>query len=220
MSERHAARALALLATALLLAVIGEVLLARDDLSWGSSTASVRLSGGTVAAPCGTVSARLDVVDVPSPGVAGVIVDAVYDPATNTPLGCEENPQGCWDTVMCNPGYALNTVRVVALHPTGMAGECPLADISWNICGNPGQCTNVDVQVVSFVDPDGQPITPVDDQDALNCVQQAGAVGGVAELADASDSPGRNYVPLAALAAAALVALAVGAWYARRRRVR
>jgi len=41
-------------------------------------------------------------------------------------------------------------------------------------------------------------------------------VGGVAELPDASGSAGRNYIPLAALAAA-LVALSAGGWYARRR---
>jgi hypothetical protein len=45
-------------------------------------------------------------------------------------------------------------------------------------------------------------------------------VGGIAELPDASGSPARNYVPLAALAAAALVAVTAGAWYARRRRLR
>ena len=42
-------------------------------------------------------------------------------------------------------------------------------------------------------------------------------VGGIAELPDVSDSSARNYVALAGLAAAALVALTTGAWYARRR---
>jgi hypothetical protein len=47
-------------------------------------------------------------------------------------------------------------------------------------------------------------------------------VGGMAELSDVSDSSGRNHMPLAGLAAAAmaLVALSAGAWYARRRWVR
>jgi len=44
-------------------------------------------------------------------------------------------------------------------------------------------------------------------------------VGGLAALPDASDSSGRNYIALAALAAAALVALGAGGWYARRRRL-
>jgi hypothetical protein len=45
------------------------------------------------------------------------------------------------------------------------------------------------------------------------------AVGGIAELPDvaASDSSARNHLALAGLAAAALLALTAGAWYARRR---
>ena len=43
------------------------------------------------------------------------------------------------------------------------------------------------------------------------------AVGGLAELPDVSDSSGHDYLALAALASAALVALTAGAWCARRR---
>ena len=42
-------------------------------------------------------------------------------------------------------------------------------------------------------------------------------VGGVAQLPDASGSSGPNHLTLAGLAAALLVALSAGGWYARRR---
>jgi len=45
-------------------------------------------------------------------------------------------------------------------------------------------------------------------------------VGGTAELPNVADSSGRNHMALAGLAAAALVALTGGAWYARRRWLR
>ncbi len=45
-------------------------------------------------------------------------------------------------------------------------------------------------------------------------------VGGIAELPDVSDSSAPNYLALAGLAAAALVALTAGGWYARRRWLR
>jgi len=48
-------------------------------------------------------------------------------------------------------------------------------------------------------------------------VWPAAPVGGIAELPDVSESAGRNYTALAALAAAAVAALSAGAWYARRR---
>jgi hypothetical protein len=46
------------------------------------------------------------------------------------------------------------------------------------------------------------------------------AVGGVAELPNVSDSSASNYPALAGLAAAALVGLTAGGWYARRRQPR
>jgi hypothetical protein len=45
-------------------------------------------------------------------------------------------------------------------------------------------------------------------------------VGGIAELPDVSGSSAANYIPLAGVAAAALVALTAGGWHARRRRLR
>jgi hypothetical protein len=42
-------------------------------------------------------------------------------------------------------------------------------------------------------------------------------VGGTAQLPDASGSSGRNYIAVAALAVAGLLALTAGGWYARRR---
>jgi hypothetical protein len=45
-------------------------------------------------------------------------------------------------------------------------------------------------------------------------------VGGIAVLPDVSGSSAANYIPLAGLAAAALVALTAGGWHARRRRLR
>jgi hypothetical protein len=49
----------------------------------------------------------------------------------------------------------------------------------------------------------------------LNIV--SGGVGGLAELPDVAGSSGLNYIAVAGLAAAALVALSAGGWYARRR---
>ena len=55
------------------------------------------------------------------------------------------------------------------------------------------------------------------DFDVLYAKEPVAPVGGVAELPEVSDSAGRNYVALAGLVAAAVVALGAGGWYARRR---
>jgi hypothetical protein len=73
---------------------------------------------------------------------------------------------------------------------------------------DPGEPTGFDVNT-----PNGPyaEVTITDDEDITTFV------GGLAELPDVSDSSSRNYIALAGLAAAALVALTAGTWYARRR---
>ncbi len=63
--------------------------------------------------------------------------------------------------------------------------------------------------------PDSHPLTLDVGRLAINDACP-GAVGGIAELPDVSGSSGRNNVAIAGLAAAVLVALAAGGWYARR----
>jgi len=52
---------------------------------------------------------------------------------------------------------------------------------------------------------------------AVGVACPSGSVGGTAELPDVPDSPSRNRIAPAALAAAGLLALTASAWYARRR---
>jgi hypothetical protein len=66
--------------------------------------------------------------------------------------------------------------------------------------------------------PPDQP--PPCDTGDLNWTATLSAVGGIAELPEVSGSPAPNYISLAGLAAAALVALTAGGWHARRRRLR
>jgi len=55
---------------------------------------------------------------------------------------------------------------------------------------------------------------------SVRAAENLSPVGGMAELPNVSDSSARNYIALAGLAAAALVALSAGGWYARRRWIR
>jgi hypothetical protein len=61
---------------------------------------------------------------------------------------------------------------------------------------------------------------PPCDTGPLNWTATVQPVGGIAVLPDVSDSSVANYIPLVGLAAAALVALTAGGWYAGRRRLR
>jgi hypothetical protein len=59
--------------------------------------------------------------------------------------------------------------------------------------------------------------TDYDILDASEYIAPYPPVGGIAELPDVSESAGRNYVALAAVAAAVVMSLTAAAWYARRR---
>jgi hypothetical protein len=61
---------------------------------------------------------------------------------------------------------------------------------------------------------------PECDTGPLNWTAIQSAVGGIAELPQVPGSSAASYIPLAGLAAAALVALAASAWHARRRQLR
>ena len=92
----------------------------------------------------------------------------------------------------------------------GIGDACDQDD--WNDDGDttdPGEPTGFNSST-----PDG-PYAEVwiDDAEVIT----GAAVGGLAELPNVSDSSSRNYIALAGLAAAALAALTVGTWYARRR---
>jgi hypothetical protein len=84
------------------------------------------------------------------------------------------------------------------------AGYACLATISGTSNAHVADCNGVDDYATKICCYAGAPVP----------------VGGVAELPEVSGSSGPNYIALAGLAAAALVALSAGAWYARRRWLR
>ena len=84
------------------------------------------------------------------------------------------------------------------------AGYACLATISGTANAHVADCNGVDDYVTKVCCYAGAPLP----------------VGGLAELPEVSGSSGPNYIALAGLAAAALVALSAGAWYARRRWLR
>ncbi len=119
---------------------------------------------------------------------------------------------GDWQTAEYNPPYTHGTLGRYTLDTTGLANGVYGMTLDTITLGNESSealCTlyGCDIWDAS----QGYGLIAVDSACSPH------AVGGIAELPGASDSARRNYVPLAALAAAALVALMAGGWYARRR---
>jgi hypothetical protein len=102
-------------------------------------------------------------------------IDVSYDPSVISPVSCAKDPNGLFDMTLCNLAYQPNVVRFSALRTTaGATGTLVLADITFEVVGAAGQCSDLDVVVVTFTDPQGTAITTTDEHGQI-CVAMAGA---------------------------------------------
>jgi len=131
--------------------------------------ATVRIGSGA-SGTGGSVTVRLEALDIPSPpGLGAVTVDVRYDPAVVDATACAEDPGNDFDTALCNVEFQTDAVRLTAISTSGVSGDVRLADITFFCLGDVGECSTLDVQVVTFADPSGNPI-PFGDEDGEICI--------------------------------------------------
>jgi hypothetical protein len=137
--------------------------------------ATVRIGSGTCI-PGGDCTVPLDALDVPAPGLGAFTVDIVYD-SSLLPRGanCTGSPM---DMCQCVLNYAPNTVRCTGISAAGQQGNVRLANLTFQCVPGmpPGECDPLHVSVVTFADPNGQPI-PNQAQDGEICA--SGTCGDV-----------------------------------------
>jgi len=145
--------------------------------------ATVRIGSGQ-APNCSTDSVPLEILDPPV-AVGAATIDIVYDPAVAEPTGWSAGPG--WDMVQCSLNYAPNKVRCTAIDATGMGGDSLVADLTFHCIGETGQCTSLDVTVVTLTDPNGSPIPSVDQDGQFCCGGLCGDVNcdGAVDSVDA-----------------------------------
>jgi hypothetical protein len=159
------ARVTAVVAFALL--ALGLALMARGQFAWGASEPTVRVESASVSVG-GSVTVGLDALNVPAPGVAAITVDVQYDNTVVDATACNQIP----GAVVCNKDYAPDKVRVTGAGLYGLSGTFALADITFRAVGQPGQCSPLDVQIVTFADTNGQPLS-VTAEDGQVCIPAA-----------------------------------------------
>jgi hypothetical protein len=122
---------------------------------------------------------------------------------------------GDWQTAEYNPPYTHGTLGRYTLDATGLANGIYGMTLDTIILGNESSEALCALYGCDIWDANqGYGLIAVDSACSPH------AVGGIAELPDASDSSAANYIALAGVAAAALLALTGGAWYAGRRWLR
>jgi hypothetical protein len=195
MSKRNAAGLALLSIGALGLAVTASIWLAHGDLAWGSDPTTVSIGSGQ-GPQSSSVTVPLEILNVSAPGVGAATTDILYDSAVVDPTGWEAGPG--WDMVQCNLDYTANTVRCTALSVTGRTGDMLVANITFHLVGAPGQCSPLDVQIVTFTDPSGNPV-PVTDGDGQICIDSGSVTPTLPPTATFTATPTPSVTPEAAV---------------------
>jgi hypothetical protein len=122
------------------------------------------------------VSVRLEVLDVPEPGLGAFTIDIEYDAAVASPASCHENPDGVLDAAICNTAFSGNTVRVGGFRASsGASGSVPLASIDFRLVGQEDDCGSLVPKVIELTDTQALPITDLSLVSGSLCVRGEGA---------------------------------------------
>ena len=226
-ASRPALSRATVLVTVVLLALAASALGVRwaFDTSAGEATASSALTCSVESTACAGDEVEVFRMSSTANAHAGTPTGSSYTYrvccGSVAALGLGTNCSGTYDTVVALSGtdnaHAATTVGGAYTTEACLSvTEGAVACTHTSDCGTAYEClaTISDTTNAHVADCDG-----TDDYATKVCCSASLSmpVGGMAELPDASDSSGRNYMALTGLAAAALIALTAGAWYARRR---
>jgi hypothetical protein len=156
---------------ALLLVTASGILAPSGSRMWGSNAATVRISSGDVG--LGEIAEMsLEVVAVPGPGLGAVTIDVSYEADTVEPTACAEAAGGVFDTMLCNTGYRPGIVRFAGIRANpGAVGDLFIATIAFRAVGEPGQCSDLTLNVITLADIDGRAIRVASSQPGSLCIR-------------------------------------------------
>ncbi|MEZ4728693.1 MAG: PQQ-dependent sugar dehydrogenase [Caldilineaceae bacterium] len=89
--------------------------------------------------------------------VGAVTVEVTYDAAKVTVTACGPAPENRFDSVVCNTN-AAGVIRIAALSTAGVTGNAVLALLDLQSPGNAGLVVPLVVKVLTFVDPNANPL--------------------------------------------------------------
>ena len=117
--------------------------------------ARVQVGSGELA-PDGTVTIPVEALNVAVPGLGAATIEVHYDPVVVEVQTCTSNPANDFDVVLCHDDGS--TVRLTAVAAPGAPGDSLLAEITFHAVGWHGDHTMLEVDVITFADPTGDPI--------------------------------------------------------------
>ena len=122
--------------------------------------ATVRI-GSTSALPGESTAVRLEILDLPSPGLGAFTIDISYDPAVLDPVECALDPGGILDMKLCGLSFERDdvnpdTVRVGGFRTSaGATGTVAIADVTFQVGGQLGDCSDLALTAQELTYTDG-----------------------------------------------------------------
>ena len=147
------------------------------------SSPIVRVGGGTVT-PGDSITVPVTMENIPGDGVGAATFEVRYDPSVLSPSSCNADPDNLFDFAQCNidfdnDGINPDSVRVTLVSTAGVPGTRPLANITFDATGAPGDSSLMDLILSTFTDPDGQTIAATVIDDTVTLTSEAGGNGDV-----------------------------------------
>jgi uncharacterized repeat protein (TIGR02543 family) len=126
--------------------------------------AILRVGSGNVA-PGQNIVIPVEVLDLPAQGLGAATVEIQYDPTVLSAVdgGCTEDPGHLFTTVLCNPTYASDKIRITASSVDGVSADAVLAEITFEAIGAQGEFSTLDITALTFADPGGVDISVIDE---------------------------------------------------------
>jgi hypothetical protein len=121
-------------------------------------------TGTAGAAPGSNVSVPVQALNLPGTGLGSAALLIRYNPAVITPVDCQPDPAGSFDTETCNVDYERDGVAPdtlsLSLTSAGGVKESPLlANLVFQGAGNPGEFSSLELILQSITTPGGEAIT-------------------------------------------------------------
>ncbi len=146
------------------------------------NTMAVVKAGNTSANPGVTFTVPVTVSNIPAAKLGAVTVEIHFDPALLEVQSCGLDPDSKFNMDNCNihyenDGVNPDVIRMSLTSSAGVSTSAKLANLSFKAKGDNGTSTIVDVVVIEFKDPDGNPVAATD-KDGLVLIGKRGDVNG------------------------------------------
>jgi hypothetical protein len=143
----------------LALIALGSWLLVGSQLAQGIATPTIRIASGE-AEHGANVTVRLEALAIPAPGLGSYVIDVSYDSSIVDPVGCTPDPTHVILSPYCNENFGPQVVRCGGFNTAaGLMGQVALCDITFQVVGDPGECSALSLTVDEFYATNLEPIT-------------------------------------------------------------